>query len=190
MAKAKPLSAFHRHTIQSIMKSSASLAEITKEVGVKSVVEYMLENKTALIRYLSAMAAVITQQRKQISHNTLILSIFHCEMASLNMYGEEFKSILLDIVERERKIQRRTFIAENSAQVNIHSDIWKLYEPHGNILRLKAIDFTKIHSQSLRYEMKYYLQYIFQSRGRINAPLFCCQHKALNVLTETNPDIK
>lgn len=190
MAKAKPLSTFHRHAIQSIMKSSASLAEITKEVGVKSVAEYMLEDKPALIQYLSAMAAVITQQRKQISHNTLILSIFHCEMASLNMYGEEFKLILLDIVDRERKIQQRTFLAENSTQVNIHSDIWKLYEPHGNVLRLKAIDFTKIHSKSLRYEMKYYLQYIFQSRGKISVPLFCCQYLALNVLSETNPNIR
>lgn len=190
VAKAKPLNDMQRHTALSAMKGLTSLAEITKEAGIKSVIEYMLEDTSALEQYLSAMAATITRQRKQISHNTLILLIFHSDLASLNMYGEEFKSILLDVVERERKVQRRIFLAENKLQVNIHSDLWKLYEPHGNILRSKAIDFTKIRSESLRYEMKYYLQHIFQSRGKINAPLFCCQYMALNVLTETNPNIK
>jgi len=41
MAKAKPLSAFHRQAVQNIMNNPSSLAEITKEVGIKSVVEYM-----------------------------------------------------------------------------------------------------------------------------------------------------
>lgn len=190
MAKAKPLNDMQRHTALNAMKGLTSLAEITKEAGIKSVIEYMLEDISALKQYLSAMAAAITRQRKQISHNALVLSIFHCKQASLESYDAEFKTILLGVVERERKIQRRIFLVENKLQVNIHSDIWKLYEPHGNILRLKAIDFTKIHSKSLRYEMKYYLQYIFQSRGKINAPLFCCQYMALNVLVETNPNIK
>lgn len=190
VAKAKPLNDMQRYAALNSMKGFTSLAEITKEAGIKSVIEYMLEDTSALEQYLSAMAAAITLQRKQISHNALILSIFHSEMASLNMYGEEFKSILLDIVERERKIQHRTFIAENSTQINIHSDIWKLYEQHGSILRLKTIDFTKIRSKPLRYEMKYYLQYIFLSRGKISTSLFCCQYMALNTLIETNPSIK
>lgn len=110
VAKAKPLNDMQRHTALSAMKGLTSLAEITKEAGIKSVIEYMLEDTSALEQYLSAMAATITRQRKQISHNTLILLIFHSELASLNMYGEEFKSILLDVVERERKVQRRIFL--------------------------------------------------------------------------------
>jgi len=111
-------------------------------------------------------------------------------MASLSLYGVGFKSILVDMVEKERKIQRRKFIAENGLQVNIWSDVWKLYELHGQILRLKTIDFTEIKQPSLRYEMKFYLKYIFESRGKINASLFYCQLLALNALVEINSNIK
>jgi len=190
VAKAKPLNNLQRSMAADAMKNYISLAELTKETGIKSVIEYMLEDTSALKQYLSAMATTITHQRKQISHNALIISIFHCKQASLETYAPEFKAVLFDVVEQERQIQRRLFLAENGLQVNIHSDLWKLYEPHGNILRLRAIDFTRIRSKSLRYEMKYYLQYIFQSRGKINAALFCCQYMALNVLSETNPNIK
>ncbi len=172
------------------MQNTQSLANITRRTGVTRIVDYLLTDKSALERYLSAMAAKFTDRRQQISHRALILSIFHYEMASLSLYGVGFKSILVDIVEKERKIQRHKFIAENGLQVSIRNDVWKLYELHGQILRLKTIDFTEIKQPSLRYEMKFYLKYIFESRGKINVPLFCCQHLALNTLVEIKSNIK
>ena len=93
-------------------------------------------------------------------------------------------------MEKEREIQRRKFIAENDLQINIRTDVWRLYELHGQILRLKTVDFTKISQPSLRYEMKFYLKYVFESRGKINIPLLCCKYLALNTLVENNPNIK
>lgn len=190
MSKTEPLSDIHRQAIQAAMQNAQSLADITRKTGVTKVIGYLLEDKLTLKQYLSEMATKFTCRRQQISHRALILSIFHYEMAALSLYGEEFKSILIDIVEKERKIQRRIFIAENGLQINIQSNLWKLYALHGQILRLKTIDFTKIKQPSLRYEMKFYLKYIFESRGKISVPLFCCQYLALNTLIGINPDIK
>lgn len=180
----------HRQAIQIAIQNTQSLADITRRTGVTKVIQYLLKDKLTLKQYLSEMATKFTHRRQQISHSALILSIFHYEMASLSLYGEDFKSILIDIVENERKIQRHRFVAENSFQINIRSSVWKLYELHGQILRLKTVDFTKINLPSLHYEMKFYLKYIFESRGKINIPLFCCQYLALNTLAEINPDIK
>lgn len=190
MNKTEPLTDTHRQAIHAAMKNAQSLAEITRKTGVAKVIGYLLEDKFILEQYLSEMAAKFTCRRQQISHSALILSIFHYERASLSLYVEEFKSLLMDAVEKERKIQRRILIAENGRQISIQSDQWKLYELHGQILRLKTVDFTKIQQSSLRYEMKFYLKYIFESRGKISVPLFCCQYLALNTLIEINPNIK
>lgn len=188
--KPEPLADMHRQAIQIAMQNAQSLADITKTTGVTKVINYLLADKPALEQYLSVMAAKFTCRRQQISHSALILSIFHYEMASLSLYEEGFRIALIDIVEKEREIQRRKFIAENNLQINIRTDVWRLYELHGQILRLKTVDFTKISQPSLRYEMKFYLKYTFESRGKINIPLFCCQYLALNTLVENNPNIK
>lgn len=146
--KTEPLTDTHRQAIHTAMKNTQSLADITRKTGVAKVIRYLLEDRLTLKQYLSEMAAKFTCQRQQISHSALILSIFHYEMAALSLYGEEFKSLLIDAVEKERKIQRRIFIAENVHQISIQSDQWKLYEPHGQILRLKTVDFTKIQQLS------------------------------------------
>ncbi len=166
MSKTEPVSDIHRQAIQVAMQNAQSLADITRKTGVAKVTRYLLEDELTLKQYLSEMAAKFTCRRQQISHSALILSIFHYEMAALSLYGEEFKRFLMDAVEKERKIQRRIFIAENVHQISIQSDQWKLYEPHGQILRLKTVDFTKIQQFSLRYEMKFYLKYIYESRGK------------------------
>lgn len=188
--KTEPLTDIHQQAIQVAMQNAQSLADITRRTGVTKVIEYLLKDKCTLKQYLSEMASKFTCRRQQISHSALILSIFHYEMSSLSLYEVEFKDILIDTVEKERRIQRRIFIAENGIQVDTQSDIWKLYELHGQILRLKTVDFTKINQPSLRYEMKFYLKYTFESRGKINVPLFCCQYLALNTLIEINPNIK
>lgn len=190
MGKAKPLTESYRQIVREAMSRSVSLADITRETGVVSVIEFMLEDRCSLERYISSMAAALTKRRQQISHSSLLLSMFHYEMAQLSLYDVEFRDLLVNTVESERKIQRRVFLAENHLQVDIHSNVWKLYEPHGDSLRLKTVDFLKIQSPSLRYEMKYYLRYIFESSGKISVPLFCCQYLALNALVSVNPQIK
>lgn len=190
MSKAKPLTESYRQTIRDTMSRSVSLADITRETGVVSVIEFMLEDKDSLEQYMSSMAAVLTNRRQQISHRSLLLSMFHYEMPELSLYDVEFKDLLVNTVENERKIQQHVFLAENHLQVDTRSNVWKLYEPHGDSLRLKTIDFLKIQSPSLRYEMKYYLRYIFESSGKINASLFCCQYLALNALVSVNSQIR
>lgn len=190
MSRAKPLTDLQRQEIRDKMKKSVSLSEVTRETGSVRIVEYLLYDKPALEQYLTAMAAEFTRQRRQISHSALILSIFNYEMGSLSLYGQEFADMLVSVVEREREKQRRVFIAENRLQIDISSDVWMLYEPHGDILRLRAIDFRKIQCTSLHYEMKYYLRHMFEISGKVNVSLFSGQCMALNALTEANPRIK
>jgi len=190
MSKARPLTESERQAVRTAMDSSISLADITKDTGVVNVIEFMLENPPALEQYMASMASAFTDRRQQISYRSLLLSMFHYEMASLSIYDLEFRNMLTGIVERERRIQRQVFLAENHLQIDPRSDVWKLYEPHGDALRSNAIDFSKIQQPSLRHEMKYYLKHIFESRGKISAPHFCCQYQALNALTAVNPRIQ
>lgn len=95
MGKAKPLTDQQRLIIQEKMTNSLSLADVTKDTGSVNVVEYLLEDQPRLEEYLIAMAAKLTQQRQQISHSALILSVFHYEMGSLSLYGQEFANMLI-----------------------------------------------------------------------------------------------
>ena len=117
MSKVKPLTESYCQAIQDAMSRPASLADITRETGVVSVIEFMLEDRSSLERYMASMAAALTNQRQQISHSSLLLSMFHYEMPQLSLYNVEFKDLLINTMENERKIQRRVFLAENHLQV-------------------------------------------------------------------------
>lgn len=185
-----PLAAEQRHRIKAAMESSISLAEIAQETNVSKIIEYMLEDRPLLERYLISMAATLSQQRQQISCRLLILAVFHCEKSKLSLYNKNFLALLTITIDREREIQKRVFIAQNHLQADIRSDVWKIYEKYGDILRLKTINFLSIRCHSLRHEMKYYLRYMFECAGKVNVPLFACQYMALNALVEVNPRIK
>lgn len=190
MSKHSVLTDQQRRNIRDAMERSVTLAEITRGANVTKVIEYLLEDRPLLEKYLCAMAAAFTQRRQQISYSLLILSVFHYERGSLSLYEKDFLTLLTSTVEREREIQKRVFIAENQLQADIGSDVWRMYGRHGDILRLKTIDFAKIRSPSLRHEMKHYLRHIFEKTGKVNTPLFCCQYMAINALLEVNPQIR
>ena len=190
MSKGIPLNAQQRQQVRDAMENVRGLFEISKNANVSRVIDYLLEDKPLLEHYLTAMAASITRQRKQISCRIMILSIFPYVRSSIKLYGEEFVSILTAVVEQERKVQRRIFVSENHLQIDIHSNLWKIYEWRGGVLRLKSVDFTKINSASLRYEMKFYMRYSYENAGKINVALFDCQYMAINTLTEINPQIR
>lgn len=157
MSKAKPLTAEQCEAAREAMLTGHSLSKISRCAGVVATIEYMLKDIRLLETYLQRMASVITQKREQISHSALLLSMFHYEMSSLSLYDPAFKEMLLKAVEQERIIQRKLFVAGNSTEVTPYRDVWKLYEPYGNVLRLKRLDFTAIKRPSLRSEVKYYL---------------------------------
>ncbi len=184
-----PLGEDQRTRIREAMDSCNSLAEITRQETVYRVLPFLLEDEVVLERYLMGIAAKITKQRRQISYQALILSVFHYKRSQNSLYGERFVRLLNKVVERERDIQQDVFIAENHIQINIHSDVWKVYERYGGALRLHTIDFRSIRCASLRYEMRYYLRYMYELTGKVNVPLFACQYMALNALTEVNPNI-
>jgi predicted DNA-binding protein YlxM (UPF0122 family) len=64
MNKCSSLTDQQRHNIRDAIKNSVTLAEITQETNVTKVIEYLLEDRSKLERYLSAMAAVLTRQRR------------------------------------------------------------------------------------------------------------------------------
>lgn len=150
---------------------------------------YMLKDIRLLETYLQRMASAITQKREQISHSALLLSMFHYEMSSLSLYDPAFKEMLLKAVEQERIIQRKLFVAGNSTEVTPYRDVWKLYEPYGNVLRLKRLDFTAIKRPSLRSEVKYYFCYLFEQRGKVYVPLFDACKLAINTLADIAPEV-
>lgn len=189
MSKAKPLSVEQREATREAMLAGCSLAEISRCAGVVATIDYMLEDKLFLEKYLQRMASAITRQRDQISHSALLLSMFHYEMSTLTLYDPVFKEMLLNTVEQERNIQRKVFVAGNSAQVTPYSDVWKLYEPYGNTLRLKKIDFTAIKRSSLRSEVKFYFCHLFEQRGKVYVPLFDACKLAINTLADIAPEV-
>jgi integrase len=184
-----PLDEVQRRKIRKIIENLGSLAELTREETVFRIVNYLLEDKPLLERYLSGMAALITKQRQQISYRALFSSIFHTNKAS-HRWDKEFQAMLTDTVEKERKIQKRIFAAENYLQTDISSDLWKMYVQYGDVLRLIKLDFSSIHCRSLRHEVKYYHRYVFERTGRPALSLLGSQTIALNALTDTNPQIK
>lgn len=171
MSKAKPLTAEQCEAAREAMLTGHSLSKISRCAGVVATIEYMLKDIRLLETYLQRMASAITQKREQISHSALLLSMFHYEMSSLSLYDPAFKEMLLKAVEQERIIQRKLFVAGNSTEVTPYRDVWKLYEPYGNVLRLKRLDFTAIKRPSLRSEVKYYFCYLFEQRGKVYVPL-------------------
>lgn len=189
MSKAKPLSVEQREATREAMLAGCSLAEISRCAGVVATIDYMLEDKLFLEKYLQRMASAITRQRDQISHSALLLSMFHYEMSTLTLYDPVFKEMLLNTVEQERNIQRKVFVAGNAAQVTPYSDVWKLYEPYGNTLRLKKIDFTAIKRSSLRSEVKFYFCHLFEQRGKVYVPLFDACKLAINTLADIAPEV-
>ena len=189
MSKAKPLTAEQREAAIEAMLMGHSLSEISRYAGVVATIEYMLKDILLLESYLQRMASAITQKREQISHSALLLSMFHYEMSTLSLYDPTFKEMLLKAVEQERIIQRKLFVAGNSTEVTPYRDVWKLYEPYGNVLRLKRLDFTAIKRPSLRSEVKYYFCYLFEQRGKVYVPLFDACKLAINALADIAPEV-
>lgn len=189
MSKAKPLTAEQREAAREAMLMGHSLSEISRYAGVVATIEYMLKDILLLESYLQRMASAITQKREQISHSALLLSMFHYEMSTLSLYDPTFKEMLLKAVEQERIIQRKLFVAGNSTEVTPYRDVWKLYEPYGNVLRLKRLDFTAIKRPSLRSEVKYYFCYLFEQRGKVYVPLFDACKLAINALADIAPEV-
>lgn len=183
-----PLDEKQRCNLRKSMKNLDSLAEITRMETVYRVVNYLLENKSTLEEYLAGMAELLTKKRQQISYRNFFGCVFHT-MKELKYYNKDFQIIVTNVIENEREIQRHKFIAENHFQISIHSDLWKLYERYGDALRLNSVDFSLIHSSSLRYELKYYLRYIFECTGNIGAKVFDKIIILLNAFTEVNPRI-
>ena len=189
MSKAKPLTAEQRDAAIEAMLMGHSSSEISRYAGVVATIEYMLKDILLLESYLQRMASAITQKREQISHSALLLSMFHYEMSTLSLYDPTFKEMLLKAVEQERIIQRKLFVAGNSTEVTPYRDVWKLYEPYGNVLRLKRLDFTAIKRPSLRSEVKYYFCYLFEQRGKVYVPLFDACKLAINALADIAPEV-
>ncbi len=189
MSRAKPLTEVQREAVRATMLAGQSLSEITRSASVPATIEYMLEDKDALEKYLQTMASYFTLRREQISHSALLLSMFHYEMSKLSLYNPNFKEMLLHAVEQERHVQRKEFITGNSAQVTPYKDVWRLYEPYGNSLRLRRVDFTKIKRPSLRHEIRCYFCHMFEQRGKVYLPLFDACKLAINTLTDIAPEI-
>jgi integrase len=184
-----PLNAEQRHKIRYAMETNGSMAEITKEATAWRVVNYLMEDKPSLERYLTDMAGAVTKQRRQISRRLLIGVIFHAKR-HLSQLDYDFQVLFKEIIDREQDIQRRLFVAENHLQININSDIWIMYERYGDTLRQKSLDFTFVNCRSLHFELKCFHQYTFERTGKVNTVLFSGQCMALNALTEINPRIR
>jgi len=183
-----PLDEKQRRNLRKSMNNLDSLAEITRIETVYRVVNYLLEDKSSLEEYLTGMAGSLTKKRQQISYRNFFGCVFHTTK-ELSCYSKDFQTIVINVIENEREIQRHKFVAENHFQISIYSDLWKLYERYGDALRLNSVDFSLIHRSSLRYELKYYLRYIFKCTRNIGAKVFDKIIILLNALTEVNPRI-
>lgn len=182
-----PLTDEQHGRIREAMDNIRTLAEITREATVWRVVNYLMTDKSTLETYLSAKAGLFTKAREQITFQSFTKSVFHIQQKR-RWLNKEFLALPEMIIDRERKTQNYVFVRENHFQTVISSDLWKIYAPYGDVFRMTALYFTKVHKSSLRCELKYYLRHIFESQD-IRRDRFDVLIMTLNALTVVNPKI-
>ena len=94
-----PLDEEQHRKIHEVMGRLDSLAEITREATVYRVVNYLMEDKASLERYLTGIAGLVTKRRCQISYRALISDIFH-GISRISYYNKDFRVLLTGVVDR------------------------------------------------------------------------------------------
>jgi len=171
------------------MQGLESLSNVAARVGDVRLSRYLAAlPETAA--YIGSLAARYTQSRELISLRKLHYFIFGANSGTNFPNCEKsITEMLKRVVADEFAVQYEKFPAGNHLQRDINSNIWIFYAKHGPTLWRNHMDFTSIHSPSLRTEVKYYLKHRFSGGIQIKDRFLTTIAIPLNLLCGINPSI-
>lgn len=169
-----------------LMLNQESLSRISSRIGEVRVTRYLVKEKAKTSHYLKLLASNYTLNREVITKRSMLKYIFGTDGYSRFLGGEEeFFSLIESIIDDEYALQKTLFVRDNIKEFDFNKDIWKLYEISGINLKYMTIDFNKVESLTLRYELKCFLKhrYIrgFNSKDRVPLYLLDIANKLLEL---------
>jgi integrase len=159
---------FWTEKIIAVMRTDASLAQITAKIGILRCAKYVAAlDRSEIDRYLEASAREFTNRRERISLSKLYGTVFGAQRTEQKLVDNAFDAAVRRIADEEYRLQYDKFPAENHMQTDVGRDVWIFYAKHGPALCYNRLDFSFIESPSLRMEVKYYLKHRFSGAVQI-----------------------
>lgn len=187
----KCFSAFWAEKIGERIDQQEDLSAIREKIGAQSTTEYLCLLPEQKVReYLCAISGKFTDERRLITTQSFCKEVLGNDIyVSSPRFHTGFASLAAETVKQEFALQRRKFIAENHLELTMSSDKWKLFRKHGPSLCWDTVDFTGIHSPSLRLEIKYFMKHRYYSITANKDRSMTTLAYAANLLTQNNPGI-
>lgn len=176
--------------LEEALRSGISLQPILDSVGVAEMIRIM-ENAppNLLAAYFQGKSAEFTARREIVTSFKLLQVAFTNKKQASRFYGTSLADVVKTIADTEFEKQKSLFRQGNRQQLSIHNDIWQLFYLIGPNLRSNSYNFTKIHSASLRLELKYFMLWYLQGRSGYRTPILAAVIKGINFLSGNNPGI-
>lgn len=187
----KCFSAFWAEKIGERIDQQEDLSAIREKIGAQSTTEYLCLLPEQKVReYLCAISGKFTDERRLITTQSFCKEVLGNDIyVSSPRFYPGFASLAAETVKKEFALQCRKFIAENHLELTMSSDKWKLFHKHGPSLCWDTVDFTGIHSPSLRLEIKYFMKHRYYSITANKDRSMTTLAYAANLLTQNNPGI-
>ena len=185
-------SSFWAGKIREKVLKQETLAPIRERIGPLRTTQYLcFLPETVITDYLKTIAGRFTRQRRLITTQNFCLELLGSDTSiSGPRFHPRFVTLVAAAVRCEFEIQCQKFIAENHLQFDMSSDKWTLFHRHGPSLHRETIDFTGIHSPSLRLEIKYFMKHRYYSITADKDRAITTIAYAANLLTDNNPSIR
>ncbi len=140
--------------------------------------------------YLKYYTPRITEERIVISEKELNKYIF------LNYKSDRFEpnynKLLSEVVVEEYRRQHAIFTKQNN-QINFNDDIWKYYFDYKKSINSYKLDFSKVSSSHIKYELKEYFKYMVLKNSKYSDQLredFRLIVGGINFIVSNNRSIK
>lgn len=187
----KCFSAFWAEKIGERIDQQEDLSAIREKIGAQSTTEYLCLLPEQKVReHLCSISGKFTEERRLITTQSFCKEVLGNDIyVSSPRFYPGFASLAAETVKKEFALQCRKFIAENHLELTMSSDKWKLFHKHGPSLCWDTVDFTGIHSPSLRLEIKYFMKHRYYSITANKDRSITTLAYATNLLTQNNPGI-
>lgn len=139
--------------------------------------------------YFQAKAEEFTDRCEIVTCFKLLQAAFTNKKQAGRFYGTPTADLIKNIANTEFEKQKVLFLQQNDQQVDVHNDVWRIFYLTGPNLRSNSYDFTKIHSASLRLELKHFMLWFLQNSNDCRTPVLAAVIKGVNFLSAHNPHI-
>ena len=190
-AFADRFSAFWIKELERKVRAKERLEPVVERIGILYTTEFLGRLPEGLLSdYLTSFAQLFTAQRKIIIIKDWYSKIFGSKRHMSNpRLHPSFVKLAKCVFQREYEIQREKFTTENHLQFDVTQDKWILFHKNGPGITQQVIDFSKIHSPSLRLEVKYFIKYRYFALSANQDQSIYILPDAINLLTHNNCDI-